>query len=245
MKIISLSARRVSHDCTHLYSFDSCQKSSQKSECLAQLKATKPPQNQKNSKIPLWLVAVGPADTNPVIWSSIWTDNECGNDPVDYFGPLLPPELRVRYLWSVLWWLLVRWDLDVTQYFKSHSCPLLTPLLSFSNHKDSMCAEAKAPPSYYQSIVSLLTHTREQWSSGWGKWRGSEDDLIISQLDSPDVHLLPHFLTLILPPPALLPSRLLSQMRIMLCCLFAISEQKKHGWSPEGERCRRPLQSPR
>ena len=57
-----------------------------------------------------------------------------------------------------------------------------------------MCAEGDGPslllPTYCEP---LDTHKGDSGALGGGKWRGGEDDLIISQLDGPAVHLCPPF----------------------------------------------------
>lgn len=176
-----------------------------------------------------------------MIWTSIWTDSQSSNDPLHYCGPLLLPWAQGSLSFTMFCGgSAVHWALVITQYFKSHFCPLLAPLLPFSSHKDSMCAEAKAPPSYYQPIVNLLTHTRGQWSTGWRKvargW-GRPHYQPAGQPSHP-LNPPPPILTIIPPAYILLPSELLTQMRITLCCLVPISEQKKHFCSPEGGRSR-------
>lgn len=78
------------------------------------------------------------------------------NDPPDNWGCHLSSEFVIFY--STLWFL---WSLKYCTH---------PPFLS-----DSMCAEAKTPPSHYQAIVYLWSHTRGRWSAGWrrvGRGRG-------------------------------------------------------------------------
>lgn len=126
-----------------------------------------------------------------MIWTSIWADNKPTNDTILLCALRPPSSLSFTMLCggSGLLWALV-----ITQYFKSHFCPLLAPLLLISSNKDGMCAEGDGPslllPTYCEP---LDTHKGDSGALGGGKWRGGEDDLIISQLDSPAVHLCPPF----------------------------------------------------
>lgn len=107
------------------------------------------------------------------------------------------------------------------------------------------CVQRRGPLPLITDLLSTSWHTRGHWSAGWRKvargWRRPH----YQPAGQPSGPLIPPPTT---PHPqahTLLLSELLSLIRIILCCLVPIIEQKKtHLCSPEGGRSRLPLQSP-
>lgn len=94
------------------------------------------------------------------------------------------------------------------------------------------CVQRRRPLPLITHLLSTSWHTRGWWSAGWRKvaqgWRrphyqpaGQPSGPLI-----PPPTVIPPAHTL-LPPLTLLLSELLSLIRIILCCLVPISEQKK------------------